>query len=645
MLTNTGQQAEYPTPLVVQKLFALLFISIMLYGCAAGPKQPPAPRTDPLSQAVAAMQAGNYAQAHALYQHLAQNSSPPQSWQYRYHAAEALYHAGLYNQASQLLAEMPSSELPDELHMQHQLLQARIHLRRDPDLTLSLLLSPAVDESRLTNRPDLLAEYHQLRAGAFSRLDNPLQSAREWIMREMYLSDGTAIYENQQQIWQALTMMPLPALQQLRIQPPPDALSGWMELAELARNYHLHPDELQRLISQWRMRYTGHPATLSFLDGLILRSEKLSIRPAQIALLLPLSGNLASYGRAIQDGILAAWYDDPKRHDIRLRIVDVGENPAQIIVHYQRAVSAGADFIIGPLDKSAVEILGLQERLAVPTLALNHSMPPLNEQLYQFGLSPEDEAREVANRAWQAGYQHAGMLIPNSPLGERLANAFNSRWLELGGAVLVQQQYEPSHNDFAGPIKALLNISDSELRYRRINNFSARRVEFTPRRRQDIDFIFLAAQARQARLIRPQLRFHHAGNVAVISTSHIYGGKIDRDGDRDMDGILFCDMPWTLQADTITQELRSKQASLLSEHGGQLQRFVAMGVDAYQLVPLLSMLKNNAHEYYPGETGRLSVDQQGRVSRSLEWARFLRGTPRLLHDEVREDAHVRTITH
>ena len=637
--------AGYPTPLPMQKLFNLLFIVALLYGCASTPQRPDVSKLPPVEQAEQAMASGEYARAHVLYLQLANEHTPPQSWHYRYRAAEALFLAGFNNQAIQLLEEMPVDELPLDLRMSHQLLQARIHLRRDPDQSLSLLLYPAVDETRLPDRPDLFADYHHLRARAFSRLGNHLESAREGIMREIYLSDSVMIDENQQAIWHSLAMLTPQALRQLRFQPPPDALSGWMELAELARDYGLTPQALQQRISQWRERYPGHPATANFLDTLLLRSAELSTRPANIALLLPLSGRFANAGRAIQDGIIAAWYADPQREQTRLRIIDVGDAPELAIVHYQQALFGGADFVIGPLDKSAVETLALQENLAVPTLALNQTMPPLNDKLYQFGLSPEDEAREVANRAWQSGYQHAGLLIPASPLGERLAYAFRTHWEELGGQVLAENTYQPTHNDFAGPIKGLLNINDSELRYRRINLLSARKVEFIPRRRQDIDFLFLAAQPRQARLIRPQLRFHHAGDVPVLATSHLYSGSLDRDADRDMDGILFCDMPWTLKADTVTRSLRESQGKLLASHTDQLQRFVAMGVDAYQLVPLLGMLKSHPHEYYPGETGRLSVTQNGQIHRELEWARFERGSPQLLSDEVMEDPHVRTLTH
>jgi outer membrane PBP1 activator LpoA protein len=642
MLASQGHAPRYLTPLTMQNLFALLLVLLLLQGCSEAPVRPaPVVSTDSAALAEHAFQAGDYARAHSLYMQLAGEQTPPASWQFQFLAAQALYQAGLYNQANQLLQDLPHVQLPRDLKMQRQLLLAEIALRRDPDLALSLLLQPAVEESQLSGRPGLYADYHHLRAQAFGRLGNHLESAREYIQREMFLSDEDGIEANQQSIWQTLGMLTPQALRQMRYQPPPDALSGWMELAEMARNYRLSPAELENIIQRWRQNYPGHPATAAFLDKLRQRSTILSSRPSDVALLLPLSGRFAAPAQAIQDGVLAAWYADPQRRETQLRIIDVGDDPRHIHAHYQQAISDGAEMVIGPLDKAAVESLAMQERLPVPTLALNLATPPLNQQLYQFGLAPEDEAREAANRAWQAGYQRAAVLIPSNALGERMLQAFSQRWQELGGELLSDTQYDPAHSDFARPIKSLLNIHDSELRYRRINLLSARRVEFTPRLRQDVDFLFLVAQPRQARLIRPQLRFHHASELPVLASSHLYGGSINRDADRDLNGIQFNDMPWTLGADTLSSELRENSRTALNHHSGQLQRFVALGVDAYHLIPLLEMLKNHPHEYYPGETGMLSVDADGQISRQLQWAMFHRGSPQLMQEALGEGQDVR----
>lgn len=632
--TNLPLTAEYRIHLPMLKRLLLLLLAALLFGCTPGPVRKAVTPEEQPSAAAQAMENGDYYQALSLYGQLADSSQPPQAYEYRYLAARAMFLAGLPNQASEQLQLLPEQQLPLALRMKVQLLRAEIPLKRDPDMTLSILISPAVPENQLPDNMELYASYHQLRGRAFARLGNHLETAREYIMRELYLTDEQQIDANQLAIWQSLSLLSPQVLRQLRVQPPPDVLSGWMELVEISKDYSLSPREVQQRIMQWRQRYSGHPAGEQVLQMLLQRSRELAERPANIALLLPISGRFAPAASAIEDGLFAAYYQDPMRKDITLHIYDIGDKPEQVDAAYQRAVDDGAEFVIGPLDKEAVARLAQREELPVPTLALNYAGPAKNSRLYQFSLAPEDEAREVANRAWEEGHTQAAVLLPKSSLGDRLSAAFSQRWQELGGTIVSESRYDASKNDFSAPIKSLLNINDSEFREHRFNLLMAEHVNFIPRRRQDIDFVFLAAFPRQARLIRPQLKFHHAGDLPILATSHLYTGEVDRDADRDMDDITFCDMPWTLNAQSPQQALRSENAKVFDLHRGQLQRLIALGVDAYKLVPLLPMLESHPFEHYRGETGKLSVTPDGRIERQLLWAQFTRGIPRLQEERV-----------
>lgn len=618
----------------MQKRLLILLLATLLFGCAEGPVRKTISPDDQPAVAAQALDEGNYELAIELYSRLAATSQPPRSYDYRFLSAQALFQGGFPNQAIEQLNKLPESRLEPALRMKVQLLRAEIPLKRDAQATLNLLSKPAVSESVLAQEEgELYARYYRLRARAYAHLGDHQAAAREYIMRELYLQQQEQIEANQLAIWQSLSLLSPRTLRELRRQPP-DVLSGWMELVEISKNYNLSPDRMQQQISNWRQRYSGHPASEQVLQMLLERSRELAERPANIALLLPLSGRYASAARAIQDGVLAAYYRDPLRSSIALHIYDSGEDPQEIEPIYQHAVEQGAEFVIGPLDKDAVERLADKRSLPVPTLALNYSRAPDNGQLYQFTLSPEDEAREVAERAWQEGHTRAAVLLPQSSLGDRLFTAFAERWQALGGRLVSENRYDAEGNDFSVPIKALFNITDSEVRKQRINQLISGRVEFTPRRRQDVDFVFISAFPRQARLLRPQLRFHHAGDLPVLATSHLYSGEANPDTDRDMDGIVFCDMPWLLDDNSPQQALRQGDAAELQSHRGQLQRLVALGVDAYHLVPLLPMLENHAYEHYRGETGKLTVTPDNRVERQLLWAQFTRGRPQLQEERV-----------
>ena len=73
---------------------------------------------------------------------------------------------------------------------------------------------------------------------------------------------------------------------------------------------------------------------------------------------------------------------------------------------------------------------------------------------------------------------------------------------------------------------------------------SVAELEFEPRRRQDIDIVFMAAFPAGARQLMPQLAFHHGADLPVHATSHVWSGVPDPANDRDLDGVVFGDMPW-----------------------------------------------------------------------------------------------------
>jgi uncharacterized protein len=158
------------------------------------------------------------------------------------------------------------------------------------------------------------------------------------------------------------------------------------------------------------------------------------------------------------------------------------------------------------------------------------------------------------------------------------------------------------------------------------------KLVFEPRPRQDLECIFLAATARSARLIKPQLNYHRARNVPVYATSHIYTGKPDPANDADLDGIRFGDMPWMLVQNGRLAQLRQSLQRDWPYVGTDLDRLYALGVDSYAILPHLNRISAENSARYAGVTSGLSLDRDGRLQRQLAWARFRNGSPRLIDD-------------
>lgn len=338
--------------------------------------------------------------------------------------------------------------------------------------------------------------------------------------------------------------------------------------------------------------------------------------PQRVALLLPLSGSQAAVGEAVRDGFLAAHLASPEPRP-EIVILDEGQpGPAGA---YRAALEAGADAIVGPLLKDSVAQVATLAGTA-PTLALNYldAASTAPAAFYQFALAPEDEARQVAEQAGSQGRLRAIALAPNNEWGRRVLGAFVPRLEELGGTVLGYRLYDPAATDFTADIQQLLLLDESRGRERALSAFLGRSLDFEPRRRGDLDFIFLVANPGAGRLIRPQFRFLYAGDVPTYATSAIF--QPGTGGEDDLDGIMFADAPALLASTDDARELRATITRRWPPGAQSRTRLYAMGHDAWKLMMTLASLPAE----FDGLSGRLYADPQGRIHRRLNWARFQR---------------------
>jgi outer membrane PBP1 activator LpoA protein len=154
-------------------------------------------------------------------------------------------------------------------------------------------------------------------------------------------------------------------------------------------------------------------------------------------------------------------------------------------------------------------------------------------------------------------------------------------------------------------------------------------VEFEPRRRQDADAIVMVAEPTIARQFKPLFAYYFGGDLPVYSPSIVYEGTPDPSRDRDLDQVIFTDIPWVLGDDS---ELRKKSTKYLPGTRGQLGRLFAMGADAWQLSKRLPLLRQVEAASLDGQTGTLTMTPEGSIHRQQMWAQFQQGTPKLLPD-------------
>jgi hypothetical protein len=389
-------------------------------------------------------------------------------------------------------------------------------------------------------------------------------------------------------------------------------LAGWLELGRILSDAQAGALGTPRRLQTWRDRYPAHPASPSLWRELVEHPVAAGDLPRQIALLLPLSGRAESAGVAVRDGFLAAYYEDGSASRPRLRIYDVAARDAPS--SYLQAIADGSDFVVGPLTREEVAALATLADGRATTLALNF-LPDgvvVPERFYQYALSPEDEARLAARRIIADGRTSGVTLAPQSDWGRRVQAAFAEEFVAAGGLLVDQADYLPSTADFNDLLRRLLRTTGQR--------------GSTPR--VDAQFIFVAAQPVHGRLIRTQLRFNYASALPMYATSDIY--DVTGQGNIDLDGVIFPDMPWVLDPYGPPSAARETAERVWPGRSGQLGRLHAFGYDAFRMIGDLRRLRSGGSTPLPGLTGRLAVDGRGRVRRELDWAQIVNGRPNLL---------------
>lgn len=328
----------------------------------------------------------------------------------------------------------------------------------------------------------------------------------------------------------------------------------------------------------------------------------------QIALLLPMTGKHAQAAKAIKDGFLASYYKSNKSGpaQVNVRVYDTTQGDIRHL--YFKALDEGANFVIGPLAKEDVYQLSLlsTSQMRAPILALNnHPQSRPSPAFVQFSLAPEDEAAQIADKAMLKGYRTASVIVPDNDWGRRTAIAFSQRWQQQGGRVQRTVYANPT-GDQSAAVRRLLGVENQQ-----------------KPSRHDTDIIVMAAPPEQARQWKPLFDFYYAEDIPVYATSSIYSGTPNSKLDRDMNGVIFCDMPWIIDNHR-SHEMRELLSQSAPSESSQYNRLFAMGVDAYQLSRYLT---NRGFNVYDGVTGNLKVDNRYHVKRELSCAQIKDGVP------------------
>ena len=605
-------------------LCGILLATISLSACTPPPfpdtpTQPPTQQQNHQAQATSAERAGDFGTAGQEYLLHSQTLTSPEKEQYALRSAYAFSKAGYTRKALLTLAQVDRDQLSYVQQLDASILEADLLVSDNQAAQALRVLSP-YDLSRA--QPVQHKAALQVKVKAFEVTENWVEKANSHIALDRLLSGkDSQQQQNRNDLWQSLMMLDAETLSAFNPGHPPAIGSGWFALAFGIKSNSHNTHSLKAAIAHWQRDYPNHPAEPAhYTDSISEATDGSSgefiasdVDARSIALLLPESGPYATVSKAIRQGFTAAHYAEGSHAELNFYAVNTNVDSSNILDVYQQAIDAGASIVVGPLNKLSLEALTQENYLPVSVLALNQLADNIYiDNLYQFGLSPEDEARSAADFAQSQGYYSSLILAPENEWGSRIVNAFIDQSNLSGGNAVDIAWYDTTKNDFASVIRPLM------------------------KHRSQADFVFLVARPQLARQLMPQLRFHYLKQMPVITTSHVYNGQENPRQDIDLNPIYTTDMPWIFKGVAENDPAYQQLMSLNPENLASFKRFYALGVDAYRLIPQINELSQFPSSVFNGATGQLSIDQTGHVRRKTITGQFKKGilTPLLSQPNV-----------
>lgn len=564
---------------------------------------------DPAQLAKQLESEGQYVESAKEYQRIATRSGPGVRQSYQLAAVKTLLKADMLDAAK---AELATIQLQNNYGLNNlaELVQIRLAIA-DQRVDEALVHLNAMNVNQLPK--NLQIEHYQLQANISEAKGDVFGAVKQWVsLDKMIGTDALALRENHEILWRSLSLLELNQLRQVQ-QVPGDAYSGWVSLAILSKT--IHPSYIAQSIADWQARYPNHPANKDIVQTIMRATQanaaaSNAVKPIQqIALLLPLDSKFKAHAEAVQNGISAVIYTEGQAAQQMPQVITGNVDESNVVATYKNMVSQGIKVVIGPLDKESLAILAqTANKLPVLTVGLNYLDPTTTPiyNLFQFGLSPEQEAQAVAQRAWQDGHRLASALVPPGNWSNRVLTAFQQEWTKQGGQFTTAQQYDNT------------NLGQS---VQRVVNSKA-------------DMVFMLAFPREARQLRPYFPYYDGENIAIYSTSHIYSGLEEQRENRDLEGIIFGDMPWILAPDQKAKEWQATFDKDFPDEMEHVKRLYALGIDAYHLLHELQKLNQQNYLQLNGYTGLLSIEKSGVITRQLLWARFVDGLPQLLEKQT-----------
>ncbi len=181
----------------------------------------------------------------------------------------------------------------------------------------------------------------------------------------------------------------------------------------------------------------------------------------RIALLLPLkhpSKETRAVAQAMQDAAQMAMFDMGAR-SMMLMPRDTGPTPETAAAAAADAIAKGAEIILGPLLANDVRAVAPIARAKnIPVVAFSTDRTVAGDGVFLLSFLPEQEVSRVISYAVSKGHGKFVALVPETPYGKRVEEAFRMTVAQSGREVVAVQTYAPNPQALEPAVKAVAKM-------------------------------------------------------------------------------------------------------------------------------------------------------------------------------------------
>lgn len=189
-------------------------------------------------------------------------------------------------------------------------------------------------------------------------------------------------------------------------------------------------------------------------DGTVAEPAVPQAKVVKVGLLVPLSGQAAAVGTALQDAATLALMDkyhyvDEAGNHVKVVLVpkDTQGTPAGAAAAARAVLASGAQLIVGPLFSQNVEpVAAAARQYGVNVLTFSNNPDVAGDNVFVFGFQAEQQVKRVLDYALNRNLSHIALLGPNNAYGSAVKQSATRTMQASGLALEAEQYYSPVGN-------------------------------------------------------------------------------------------------------------------------------------------------------------------------------------------------------